>query len=819
MLRKRVIAVSLLSFLVIAPMGPAGAAQDYDTLSWPRQLDGELGQIVIYQPQFEDYSGNMLKARAAVSVTPQGETEPAFGAIWFDARLATDTGARTVSLESIVITNSRFPDSTKDEVRFLSEYLEEEIPKWEMTMSMDRLVAGMETIGGKAGDTAGLNNDPPKIIYASEPTVLITIDGEPILEDLEGADLKYVVNTPFYVLQDPDTDRYYLRGGGRWYTASDIRGEWQVASSLPRKVSAVADEIELEERSRSDESAGDAGYADPIVELAGAVAPRIIVSTTPAEVIETDGRPAFAPIEGTDLLYLQNSESDIIMDIGSQRYFILLAGRWYTSDSLTASTWTHVSPNGLPADFYRIPLDSEMAGVRASVAGTDEAADAVAENMIPQTAEVDRHTASVTVTYDGAPEFEWCTDDVAYAVNTDKAVLFVDDTYYCCDDAVWFVSDYAEGPWAVATKVPREVRDLPPSCPVYNVTYVYIYDVTPDIVYVGYTPAYLGSYVYRGCVVYGTGHRYRPWHRRHYYPRHATWGYGAHWRPHTGWGFYFGVSFGWLDVWFGRPWYTGWWGPCGYVYGYRHGYDYAYYSGYHDGYSDGYHDGYWDSSYAGYYPGHSPNGHTHNERNLFTRRARGIRRDGTEHRRLAYDGDKLKSVPKRDGLSIPSLQTKQVAGTPVAPPRKNEASRGVAQPWSPVDGTTAVRTPKNDTKAGSVTQREVKRPKTAQRANDVYADPDGRVYRKSKGQWEKVDRGTRSSPQPSRPAKPTRNVLDKDDKARRRGDELEKKKAKAKPKSQPKPSENSQPERSGSTRTERTEKRPAPGSSARPTGR
>jgi hypothetical protein len=212
LLQRRLGAIALVASFLVLPVGVA-RAQDDETLSWPRQLDGELGQIVIYQPQFEEYSGDMLKARAAVSVTPRGETEPDFGAVWFDARLATDTDARTVSLESIVVTDARFPDSTEEEVGFLSHYLEEEIPKWEMTLSMDRLVAGLETIEDASGGMSGLNNEPPKIIYASEPTVLVTIDGEPILEDLEGADLKYVVNTPFYVLQDPATDRYYLRGG------------------------------------------------------------------------------------------------------------------------------------------------------------------------------------------------------------------------------------------------------------------------------------------------------------------------------------------------------------------------------------------------------------------------------------------------------------------------------------------------------------------------------------------------------------------------------------------------------------------------------
>ena len=38
------------------------------------------------------------------------------------------------------------------------------------------------------------------------------------------------------------------------------------------------------------------------------------------------------------------------------------------------------------------------------------------------------------------------------------------------------------------------IYTIPPSSPVYYVTYVRIYGSTPDVVYIGYTPGYLGSY-------------------------------------------------------------------------------------------------------------------------------------------------------------------------------------------------------------------------------------------------------------------------------------------------------------------------------------
>jgi hypothetical protein len=46
----------------------------------------------------------------------------------------------------------------------------------------------------------------------------------------------------------------------------------------------------------------------------------------------------------------------------------------------------------------------------------------------------------------------------------------------------------------VATSRPDDVESIPASNPHYNVKYVHVYDSTPDVVYVGYTPGYYGSY-------------------------------------------------------------------------------------------------------------------------------------------------------------------------------------------------------------------------------------------------------------------------------------------------------------------------------------
>ena len=89
----------------------------------------------------------------------------------------------------------------------------------------------------------------------------------------------------------------------------------------------------------------------------------------------------------------------------------------------------------------------------------------------------------------------------------------------------------------------RWTRFLPTS-PVYNTKYVHVYDSTPSVVYVGYTPGYMGSYVYRNSIFYGTGWYYRPWvSPYYYYPRVSTWGFNVNYNSWSGWNF--GLSWGW----------------------------------------------------------------------------------------------------------------------------------------------------------------------------------------------------------------------------------------------------------------------------------
>jgi hypothetical protein len=748
-IRKTVFALTLL-FVITAPLA-AFAAEEPE--GWPREIDAGQAEIVVYQPQLESFEYDKLSARSAVMVRPKDGRDPVFGAMWFDARVSTDRDARMVHLDGITVTDVRFPNAKDTHIAEFKRVVEDAAEGSDMSVSLDRILAELDLVEKERTASENLKTDPPAIVFRTTPAVLVLVDGDPILQSIENSMYEYVVNTPFLIVRDPSSKTYHLKGGDYWYNAGKIEGPWKITSSPPK------DLVELAEKAVQEaEAQPSGGEENPAQEAEPA--PEIIVATKPTELLQCSGEPEYAPIDGTELLYMKNTENDILLDISSQTHYVLVSGRWYSSKSLADGPWTFVKPDEVPGDFANIPVDSDMASVRVSVPGTEEARDAVLDTQVPQTAQVSRKDATVEVKYDGEPKFEKIeSTKVSYAINTDKSVLLIDGSYYCCDNAVWFVSKNPAGPWEVCVSVPDEVQEIPPSAPVYNVKYVYIYDYTPEVVYVGYKPGYMHSYVYHGCVVYGTGYYYHPWHRYYYYPRPVTYGFGVHYNPWTGWGFSFGMTYGWLHVGFHTyPGYRyGWWGPAGYHYGYRHGYHH------------GYHRGYWQGYYRGVQAGARPTPYGAPPRapsqNIYRQRD-GVRNTGDVRRRDVAAARPPQTMDRKAPGGAPVTSDRRApsgdAGRPGKPATADRPQQQLGRPGQPATMDRSAQ------KLGT-------EPGTA-RSNNLYADKQGNVYRRSGKGWEQrgnngwstmdAQKSTRDRSQ----AQKTQQQLNRQYDARQRGD-------------------------------------------------
>ncbi len=554
-LLRRALARGLALFALAAVMTAAAPARS-DESAWPRQFDTPSGSFVVYQLQPEDLSGDVLTGRAAFSLLKPGATNPAFGVFWFTEHVEIDRDSSMAMARSLDVTKVRLPDITPTEASRYEQLIEGEAASWDLSGSLEELQAGLTAAERERASVADLRNAPPRILFASQRSILIAYDGPPALEPIQGSGLERVSNTPYAVVFDPSSHNYYLNGANLWYWAKDPLGPWSSTSNPPAAVRAIVP---------PDTSSGD--------QVQGA-APVVYTATEPTELIATDGPPRYEPLVGDELLYVTNTESDVVREVSTQALYVLLAGRWYRAPS-EDGPWQFVRGDQLPASFKQIPPDSPKANLLASVAGTDQAEDAIADAEIPQTSAIRRNTTGFMVYYDGPPQFEMIPGtDMQYAVNTDAQVILADGRYYACDQGVWYVADRPDGPWSVSDTRPLGVDDIQPDCPLYNVRYVYVFDSSRDWVYMGYLPGYIGCYPYYGTVLYGTGYRYKPWRgRQHYYPRPVTWGFHPRYNPWVShWSFGFTYSSGFFRV--GMRWHNGpvmahprppmWFGPGGY---------------------------------------------------------------------------------------------------------------------------------------------------------------------------------------------------------------------------------------------------------------
>jgi len=536
-------------------LNPSFAIAQEHHAAWPKEIQTDQGLIVVYQPQPQTLNGNELSGTAAFSITATGKKDPQFGALFFTASLEMDRDQHIYYLRTAAITRVRFAaaDSSID-LEKMKLGISAAVPGWNFSGSTDQLITSLEKADSQQNNT-NFKNDAPVIFYRSKPAVLVLVDGDPKLQPIDGSDVQQLVNTPFLIFKYGKDKSYFMYGGDQWMNAASVTTGWTATKDVPGPVKKA-----MEKNKQPSDTTNQIPKADD------GVVPEIIVSTIPAELIQTKGNPNFVPVNGTGLLYAENTDDYIFKDIATQKSFILKSGRWYTSLAMEGP-WLYVNPDSLPADFAKIPPGSDVDAVLASVPGTPQAKDAVLDAQVPQTATVDRKTAgkNVSVTYDGEPKFEPIKGTSLYlADNASKTVLRSGPIYYLIDNGIWFEGKSANGPWEVSTSRPTDVDKIPASSSAYNTKYVYIYDHTPDVVYVGYTPGYMGAYVYGPTVVYGTGWYYSPWYGTTYYARPCTWGFGMHYSPWTGWSMSVGYTAGPWSFGFGGPAYAyggGWFGP------------------------------------------------------------------------------------------------------------------------------------------------------------------------------------------------------------------------------------------------------------------
>lgn len=495
-------------------------------IGWPRVLTSQAGsKLRIYQPQIENWTDQkQLSAWTAVEFWGKDQNNSTMGTVKWEAQTSVAKEERMVKIDGIKIRQVNFPGLDQNRSREITTTLKELFPTDGLILALDRVLAALDKSAIKAGGVT-INQNPPPIFYSSRPAFLLQFDGDPIISPIKDSDLKYVVNTNWDVIQDVD-GKFYLRNDKRWFWAPAIDKEWKLAKKLPKSFETLP----------NDDNWKDVRAAMPPKN--GGKVPVFFVSTQPAELIVTNGKPKLEKVGKSKLLWVKNTECDVFQMKRDDFYF-LVSGRWFKAKKLEGP-WTFAT-NSLPEEFSNIPRNHPRARVRASVPGTDEANEAVILAQIPQTITISKQgLQSPEVKYQGDPVFtEIKGTQVSYASNCSNDVLKVKDAYYLCYQSAWFQSSKPNGPWQLATAVPEEIYKIPSDSPMHHVTYVKIEKSDPESVTYSATSGYSGVSVSFGVAMWGTGWYYPPYHYYGgyypvYYPYPHSYGSYAIYNSRTG---------------------------------------------------------------------------------------------------------------------------------------------------------------------------------------------------------------------------------------------------------------------------------------------
>jgi hypothetical protein len=177
------------------------------------------------------------------------------------------------------------------------------------------------------------------IVFSDGPAILLRLSGEPTYEDVEGTELQRLTNVDALVLRD-ESGIHYLSVGGRWLEASAISGSWSLAGAVPDGASVVR-------------QAYLAQHPDPYASIQPhGPAPTVFVAEAPAELVITDGEPAYAGVSGTALRQMRNANATVFQEPTDHELYVHLPAGWFRAWT-TDGPWQGVTPSELPADLAR----------------------------------------------------------------------------------------------------------------------------------------------------------------------------------------------------------------------------------------------------------------------------------------------------------------------------------------------------------------------------------------------------------------------------------------------------------------------------------
>lgn len=483
------------------------AAETAHSLTYPRTVNLEGASLTVHHPVLDRWQQGKVEGWVPIEVrlteSSTAGTSSWVGSIRARANAEVDFDQRLVTLSHQEVLDARFEGAPLPD--FLASMVRASLGKRPQTILLDELLSMLaEDFVPPQQQTVSyqFRNQPPRVVIVNEPTRLLLIDGQPVQAGISGTELDYLVNTDWQLFYHRPSRQWYVLNGDQWQSQSMLAtGGWRSTRDLPPDFSRLSSNGPWAPVMEALPALRDPGPALPFV-----------ISLEPTELIQIDGEMRLGGIPGTGgLREVINTESPLFVLQG--RWYLLASGRWFSAEELDGD-WNYVEQ--LPEAFSQIPADHARASVLVSVPGTHQARVALIEASLPRENQLMRGAQpGQQVEYAGPPEFVSIEGTaLRRAANTPFAVIEHNNFYYLSFEAAWYSSRYPVGPWQVASHLPDELFQIPPSDPLHYVTYLKpVARTQPDDEQqaFSYNAGYLGEYSTSVTVVQGTGWNYSPW--------------------------------------------------------------------------------------------------------------------------------------------------------------------------------------------------------------------------------------------------------------------------------------------------------------------
>ena len=216
----------------VVPTAAAPTASAPTADSWPRVFNTDGFTVTVYPPAITTWDTRTLTGTSAFSRTASDGSALTYGTFSFTASTEVNRLNRMVTLTNLTITGVSLPDNPAAQATMQSKMQAMAQAKLgaSINVSLDRLEAAVPTMSTSPHvNAAPLRNTVPTITVATTPTILVPVQGKPILKPLPGTKLQRVINTQMLLVQDA-SNAWWLKVADGWMTSTSLDGPWAVGS-------------------------------------------------------------------------------------------------------------------------------------------------------------------------------------------------------------------------------------------------------------------------------------------------------------------------------------------------------------------------------------------------------------------------------------------------------------------------------------------------------------------------------------------------------------------------------------------------------------